>query len=76
MAGSKTGVPTIWRNMVKITQLKQKYGASDAEARLGAGFAACIDAIVTCVLAVYATDDQPLQIERHAPFGPEDQPPL
>lgn len=75
MAGSKTGTATIWRHAVKIAQLKQKYGGADMTARLGADFTACINAVVACVIAVYSTDDLPLQIDRHAPSGPEDLPP-
>lgn len=76
MAGQRTGTPSIWKHAVKITRLKQTYGASDMAAKLGQPFADCITAVATCVAAVYAADDLPLQIDRHAPFGPEDQPPV
>jgi hypothetical protein len=72
MAGTRTGTASIWKHAVKIRNLYSKWGAADMEARLGADFLACIQAIVTCVAAVYTTDDLPLQIDRHAPFGPED----
>jgi hypothetical protein len=72
MAGSRTGTPTIWNAAREITRLKNKYGAADMSAKLGADFAACIDALVTCTLVVLTTDDFVLKIDRTAPAGPED----
>jgi hypothetical protein len=72
MAGSRTGTATIWRASQKITRMVQKFGAADMTTRLGAEYDACIRALVTCVVAVLATDDHVLQIDATAPFGPED----
>jgi hypothetical protein len=72
MAGSKTGTASIWRHTVKIVQLKQKYGAADIEARLGTPFKDCLNALVNCAVAVMASDDYVLQIDRTLPLGPED----
>lgn len=77
MAGSKTGSPSIWKHSLKIAQLYRKYGASDIDTITaeGTAYGDCVRAIVTCVAAVLLSDDLALQIDRHAPFGPEDQPP-
>jgi hypothetical protein len=72
MAGSRTGTASVWREAVKIRRLVATYGASDMTARLGADFTACVNALVACVAAVYATDNAPLEIDRVAPAGPED----
>jgi hypothetical protein len=72
MAGSRTGTPTIWKESVRIARLYQKYGASDMTAALGAPYTACIQALVTCVVTVLASDDFVLQIDRTPPAGPED----
>lgn len=74
MAGSKTGTPTIWREAVKITRLYQKYGASDMATKLGTPFKDCVTALIACTVAVLATDDFVLQIDRTPPAGPEDIP--
>lgn len=77
MAGSKTGSPSIWKHSLKIYRLYSKYGASDIDmvTNEGAAYGDCVRAIVTCVAAILLSDDLPLQIDRHAPYGPEDQPP-
>lgn len=72
MAGSRTGTPSIWRHSVKIARLLQTYGASDMDNALGSAFGTCVRALVACVIAVYSTDDQPLQVDRTLPLGPED----
>lgn len=72
MAGSRTGTASIWRLATKIQKLQATYGASDMAARLGPDFVTCINALVACVLAVYAVDNFPLQIDRVPPQGPED----
>ena len=74
MAGSRTGTSSIWELSRKIARLKQTYGAADMATRLGPDYAACIDAVVTCVIAVLATDEAVLKIDRVAPYGPEDLP--
>jgi hypothetical protein len=40
--------------------------------KLGADFTSCINALVTCTLALLATDDYVLKIDHTAPMGPED----
>jgi hypothetical protein len=72
MAGSRTGTPTIWKRSVQIARLYQKLGASDMTAKLGAPYTSCIQALITCVVDVLATDDFVLQIDATAPLGPED----
>lgn len=74
MAGSKTGTPSIWLAARKIQRMKGKYGAADMGAKLGDPFVVCVDALIACVVAVLATDDQVLKIEHTAPYGPEDLP--
>jgi len=76
MAGSRTGTPTIWVNAREIARLKNKYGAADMTAKLGAEFTACVDALVTCTLAVLVSDDFVLKIDRTLPTGPEDEAPI
>ena len=72
MAGSKTGTSSIWQAARKIQRLKGKYGAADMAARLSPDFVACVDALIACTIAILATDDQVLKIDRVAPLGPED----
>jgi hypothetical protein len=72
MAGSKTGTASIWNAARKIQRLKGKYGAADMAARLNPEFVTCVDALIACVVALLATDDQVLKIDRVAPLGPED----
>jgi hypothetical protein len=72
MAGSRTGTPTIWRESVRIARLYQTYGASDMTAKLGLPYTECVQALVACVVAVLATDDFVLKIDRTPPAGPED----
>ena len=72
MAGSRTGTSTIWRDARNIARVYQKLGAADLEARTNTAFKDCVTAIVTCVLAILASDDFPLQIDRTSPLGPED----
>ena len=75
MAGSRTGTPTIWKKAVEITRLKGKLGGGDMTLKLGSEFTACIDALIACTIAVLATDDHVLSIDRTAPAGPEDEVP-
>lgn len=72
MAGSRTGTPTIWNYAVKITRLKGKLGGGDMTDKLNSEFTACVDALITCTLALLATDDYVLKVDRTAPLGPED----
>jgi hypothetical protein len=72
MAGTRTGTPSIWRESVRITRLVQKFGASDMAAKLGTPYADCVNALVTCVIAVLASDDFVLQVDYTTPGGPED----
>lgn len=72
MAGSRTGTPTIWNESVKIARMVQKFGASDMDAKLGVPYGDCVRALVACVIAVLATDDFVLKIDRTPPAGPED----
>ncbi len=72
MAGSRTGTPSIWRDARNIQRLYGTYGASDMDAKLGTAFGDCVRAIVACVIAVMATDDYVLQVDRTLPLGPED----
>jgi len=72
MAGSRTGTPSIWKKAVEITRLKGLLGGGDMTAKLGSEFTACVDALITCTLALLATDDHVLSIDRTAPLGPED----
>jgi hypothetical protein len=73
MAGSKTGSKSIWKHSRKIAQLYQKYGASDINTITSEGtvYGDCVRALITCVLAVLAADDFPLEIDYTA-GGPED----
>lgn len=74
MAGSKTGSKTIFKHAKSIARLYNKYGASDIDTITaeGVAFGDCVRAIVACVIAVYATDDYPLEIDYTTPGGPED----
>lgn len=72
MAGSRTGTASIWKHATKIQKLVAIYGANDMTARLGADFTACVTALVNCVVAIYGTDNAPLEIDRVPPAGPED----
>lgn len=77
MSGSKTGSKSIWRHAKSITRLYRKYGASDIDTITteGTTWGDCIRGLVACVELVMLHDDQPLEIDRHAPAGPEDLPP-
>lgn len=72
MAGSRTGTPSIWKKAVEITRLKGKLGGGDMTTKLSAEFTACVDALITCTLALLATDDYVLKVDATAPLGPED----
>lgn len=72
MAGSRTGVPTIYKLARGICRMVAVYGAADLAARTTAEFAAAVAALVAACRAFEALDDHPLQIDRTAPFGPED----
>lgn len=73
MAGSKTGTPTIIKLARRICKLRAIWGASDLAARTTPEFAAAVAALATACAAFEALDDQPAQIDRSAPFGPEDE---
>lgn len=72
MAGSRTGTSSIWQHAKKIQKLQAKYGAADMGARLGGEFVTCVNALVACVVAIYGTDNAPLEKDRVPPAGPED----
>lgn len=72
MAGSKTGTWSIVQHARKIASLKQKYGAADLASRTNSEFEACVTALVTCMVALLATDDYLLMKDASAPLGPED----
>lgn len=72
MAGSRTGTPSIWKAAKEITRLKGSLGAGDMTAKLGGEFTACVDALITCTLALLASDDYVLSIDHTVPGGPED----
>lgn len=72
MAGTKTGTWSIVQNAKDIARLKQKYGATDLEARTSADFATCILNLVLCVVQLELTDDYLLMKDASAPLGPED----
>lgn len=73
MAGSKTGTSTIIKLARRICKLKAAWGASDLQAKTSAGFKTAVDALVVACLAFEALDDYPAEIDRVAPFGPEDE---
>ena len=72
MAGSKTGTPTIIKLARRICRLKATFGASDLAAKTTADFALAIVALQAACAVFEALDDFPAQIDRTAPFGPED----
>jgi hypothetical protein len=74
MAGTKTGTPTIIKLARRICRLKGSWGASDLQAKTTPAFKAAVDALVIACMAFEALDEQPAQIDRVAPYGPEDLP--
>lgn len=75
MAGTKSGTATIIRLVRKICRMVAIYGAGDLGSRTTPAFAAAVLALVAACQAFEALDDFPAEIDRTAPFGPEDQPP-
>lgn len=76
MAGRRSGTASIVEAAKRISRMVTVYGAGDLTARTSADFTACIVALVECYAVLAGTDDLLLQIDRHAPFGPEDLEPI
>jgi len=72
MAGSRTGTPTIVKLARGICRMVGVWGAGDLEARTTPEFAAAVSALVAACHALEALDNFPLEVDRQAPFGPED----
>lgn len=72
---SRTGTHTIVESSRTIARMVQRHGAADLDARTTPEFGDCVRALVACFIALLATDENILKIDRHAPFGPEDTPP-
>lgn len=72
MSGSRTGVPTIVALARKICRLVAIYGAGNLQSSTSPEFNLAIIGLVTACQALEALDDFPMQIDRSAPFGPED----
>jgi len=75
MAGSRTGVPTIIKAARRICRMVGVWGAGNLESSTTPAFAAAVAALVLACQAFEALDDFPAQIDRTAPFGPEDEQP-
>lgn len=76
MAGTRTGTPTIIKLVRRICKLKAVWGASDLAAATTPEFAAAVGVLQVACAAFEALDDFPAQIDRTAPFGPEDEEPI
>ena len=72
MAGSKTGTPLIIHLVRKICRTVSVYGASDLAARTSTAYRAAVLALVAACAVFEAADNEPAQIDRTAPDGPED----
>lgn len=70
MAGSKTGVPSIYRLARKICRLVGTYGAGDMISRTSVEFNDAILALVVACQALELLDDQFMQIDATAPIRP------
>lgn len=69
---ARTGSSSIIALVRKICKLVAVFGATDLSARTTPEFAAAVLALVAACNAFTALDDQPAQIDRNPPYGPED----
>ena len=72
MAGSKTGSPLIIQLVRKICRTVSKYGAADLAAKTSPAYQAAVIALIAACAVFEAADNEPGQIDRVAPDGPED----
>lgn len=72
---ARTGVPSIIDLARRICYFVGRYGAGNMAAATTPEFAAAVLALVAACNAFTALDDQPAEIDRTAPYGPEDLPP-
>lgn len=72
MARTRTGTSTVLRLVHKICQIVGKFGAADLTSRTNSTYAAAVAALIVACHAFEALDDNPYQIDRTAPRGPED----
>jgi len=72
---ARTGVPTIIASARVICRMVGVYGASGMAAATTPEFAAAVLALVAACNAFTALDDNPAEIDRTTPYGPEDLPP-
>jgi hypothetical protein len=72
MAGSKTGTPAIIQAARKISRMVRKYGAADLEANTAPAFKVAVFALIAACALFDSLDNNPGQVDRVAPDGPED----
>jgi hypothetical protein len=72
MAGTKTGSPLIIHLVRKICKTVAVYGASDLASKTSNEYKAAVLALVAACAIFEAADNEPGQIDRVAPDGPED----
>lgn len=70
MAGSKTGVPSIYKLAKKICRLVGTYGAGDMITRTSPEFSDAILALVVACQALELLDDQLMEIDSTVPIRP------
>lgn len=72
---ARTGVPTIIKLVRQICYYVGRYGAAGLAAATTPEFATATMALVAACNAFTALDDNPAEIDRTSPYGPEDLPP-
>lgn len=72
---ARTGVPTVIALARKICKMVGVYGVPGLSASTTPEFAAAVLALVAACNAFTALDDNPAEIDRTSPYGPEDLPP-
>lgn len=72
MAGSKTGVPTIYHLAVKICRIRAKLGANDMSTRISTAFDTAVHNMCDALDTFRAADNYPFEIDYVDPRGPED----
>lgn len=72
---ARTGTPSIIALVRRICYYVGRYGAGNLSAATTPEFAAAVLTLVAACNAFTALDDNPAEIDRTSPYGPEDLPP-